>query len=235
MELSSVPLDIESLRARRFRLVLVGRDEQRVMFKARLVTMDTRLMLFGLSPTLPEGEAPGGCDVEVSYADDDGLHTFTSRAVAMSTHGGLWIRRAERIYTLQRRAHFRVRAKVAGKATVQRPDSSATRFAFETQDMSAGGIRFNSPTPLGADDDINLELVLPGEGRIAGRARLARCAPRCNGVHTIGAYFERLPSGVESRIIRFLNQEQIRIRKRVKALVPSSPHSSMAARDIDAP
>lgn len=205
-------LDLEALRACRFRLVLIGRDGKRRPFGASLVTANTRLMLFALSAILPESETPGGCSVEVAYASEDGLCSFLARAVAMSPRGGLWITRPEVIETLQRRAHFRLRAHVGGHAIVVRPDRTELDFNLTTEDLSAGGVRFLSPSALTSNDDLGVELALPAVGKIETRVRLVRCVEQAPGRFVVGAYFERLPGAVESRIVRYLNHEQIRLR-----------------------
>ena len=205
-------LDLEALRACRFRLVLVARDGKRRPYGARLVTANARLMLFALSAILPESETPGGCSVEVAYASEEGLCSFLARAVAMSPRGGLWITRPEAIETLQRRAHFRLPAQIGGHVTVVRPDRTELGFNLSTEDLSAGGLRFEAPSALSSNDDLGIELALPAEGKIETRVRLVRCVERAPGRFAVGAYFERLPSTHESRIVRYLNHEQIRLR-----------------------
>lgn len=205
-------LVLEALLPRRFRLVLIDPAGRRTPFVARLITLSERLMLFSLSSVIPEREASGGSPVEISFADDTGLHVFNSRAVALSPRGGLWVQRPARIETLQRRAHFRVKSQVAGLVTVVRADRTSAEAHVLTRDLSGGGLAFDFTSPVGPEDDVGIDLTIPGAGKISARARVVRCAPDGAGLYGVGAVFERLGAREEARIVGFLNHEQIRLR-----------------------
>jgi c-di-GMP-binding flagellar brake protein YcgR len=222
-------LDLERLRPCVFRLVIVGENDRRAAFRGSILTVSPRLILFGLSRVLPEREAPGGSAVEISYADDDGLHSFNSRAVALSPRGGLWVQRPDMVHSMQRRAHYRLRAQLGGHATVLRADGSVIDLDFHTRDLSAGGICFDAGPALSGEDDVGLALSLPGDPRVMVRAKVVRCLPH-DGQHTIGVAFDRLPLGVESRIVKFINQEQIR-----RHSESTNPPPPAKARRSDAP
>jgi hypothetical protein len=205
-------LVLEALAPRRFRLVVVDPAGRRTPFQARLVTLGERLMLFALSAPIPEREAQGGFSAEISYADDDGLHLFATRAVALSPRGGLWVQRPTRIETLQRRAHFRVKSHVGAHVTVVRPDHTGAGLQVVTRDLSGGGLAFDTTCHLGPEDDVGIDLAIPEVGKIVTRARIVRCDPEGPGRYSVGAVFERLGAREEARIVGFLNQEQIRLR-----------------------
>jgi hypothetical protein len=205
-------LVLEALLPRRFRLVLIDAGGRRMPFGARLITLAERLMLFSLSQVIPEREASGGSVVEISYADDAGLHLFSSRAVALSPRGGLWVQRPSRIETLQRRAHFRVKSQVAGLVTVVRPDRTGAALQVLTRDLSGGGLAFEVTCPVGPDDDVGVDLMIPDVGKISAQARVVRCEAHAAGQFGVGAVFERLGAREEARIVGFLNHEQIRLR-----------------------
>ena len=100
----------------------------------------------------------------------------------------------------QRREAFRV--GLVGVAHVRR--RSGEVLSFELRDLSVRGARLLGAATLDVDEALEIELPV-GEERIVVAARVVRC-----DAHGCSVRFHSLSNAPESRIARFLTDEQRR-------------------------
>ena len=94
-------------------------------------------------------------------------------------------------------------------------------FTFQTQDLSGGGLRFESALPLEAGDCLQLKLIFPGSATIDVKATVVWCdkvrAPDIE-LYTGGIRFEGISEEEQDTIVGHLFQAQIEARKKARVI-----------------
>lgn len=89
------------------------------------------------------------------------------------------------------------------------------RFSAITNDLSGGGLRFNSKVELEIDTELELSLNIPGKGKISVGGKVVRCFPleRVTGF-SVGVEFTIIDKTDREKLIRFIFERQRELRQR---------------------
>jgi CheY-like chemotaxis protein len=102
------------------------------------------------------------------------------------------------------RVGVRKRERVPVKIQVQ-AGSHYMNFKGEAHDLSAGGLRFESPEPIDADLPVVVQFKLPGVKKsITSTVRVTRCSPCDDDRFLIAARFDSIDAEARQQIERFL-------------------------------
>lgn len=157
----------------------------------------------------PSAAIPNRGDrVELQLIGNDALYGIRGHVKSVETDGRVQIAwGANRIQRVQRRAFFRVRARLDVHVEVPSTGESTTLFTF---DLSAGGLLVAAPVawPVGAE--VTLSLTLPDdEPPLDVRGRILR-RQRVEGASGMAIEFIDLDEANRARLTRVLFRLQAR-------------------------
>ncbi len=123
-------------------------------------------------------------------------------------------RRSEAAAASSERREF-VRVPVRRSLSIPRSTApGAPRTVFETQDVSAGGLSFNSgtPPPVGTQLELVLDLDLEEHGDLALQGEVVRVQPSTapRGPALVGVAFRGTASVTRNALLRWIAAEEIR-------------------------
>ncbi|HSR53807.1 MAG TPA: PilZ domain-containing protein [Acidobacteriota bacterium] len=122
---------------------------------------------------------------------------------------------------MNKREFFRLRLAVPFSFSVTKAQtaevSRSQTFHYQTQDLSGGGLRFETDLELEAGDELHLRLVLPEANPIEVSARVVWCqSVEAEGQAILvgGLEFVDIDEEEQDRIVGFLFRTQIEARKK---------------------
>ena len=128
------------------------------------------------------------------------------------------------------REFFRLKLSVPFSFTVlEAKDPQIARnqtFTYRTQDLSGGGLRFETHLPLVRGDSLQLHLILPTSEPVKVHARVVwskRSSEEGDEVYKGGLEFVDIDEEEQDRIIGFIFRSQIEARKQGGELEADQP------------
>jgi hypothetical protein len=178
---------------------------------ARAEKGDERGIMVSTEPGYDAGFAPGR-PVVVEWTEGPAvklLRGTIAAAVADERRPRLAIRASEDVERVQRREHVRVRVEVPFRAWTPRDGAKGQRG--RTIDLSGSGMLATGDLELWPEDEVEIELELPGEEPIELLAVVARLVKP----NAVGFRYTSILPGVRDRIVRYVfkvQQEQLAAR-----------------------
>lgn len=151
--------------------------------------------------------------VRIKFYDSVGLRMAdTTLIVAGHPPGTAVLRVPRNVQVLRRRAWFRVSMAIPVKYAVMRSArakvSATTVHDALTQDVSGGGVRFETPLPLDAGDGVEVRLTPPGQAPLLLHCRVARTFPGSAGTVSVGLEYVGIDESDRNRIVAMLVEAQ---------------------------
>jgi len=169
------------------------------------------------------GSSPGqGERLLFSFAEDTGLQFYTCVVDKVTKQGNMaqiTCRQMQLVESMQRRKHARVEVHLPVEVTV---DTNPLAEVFdptkqqycegEIINISGGGLHFRSRSKLPLDTLLALYFEVTGVGNVDAMAEVVRVVEKSDGFY-MGIKFVGLRPEVESKIITYVNQAQLRQKK----------------------
>lgn len=168
-------------------------------------------------PSVKLGLLSTGQRIVVQFWDPMGIYRAKTTVLRVQTDRArrIYVAKPAQVEAQQRRQFFRVEVCVpfTFQRVLDKTDSpDAPFFQEKTQDLSGGGLRFETDVALAMGERLEVALELSEKTPINVEGDIVRKAPaRKPDRHSIGLNFVAIQEGARDRLIAFLFREQKRL------------------------
>ena len=190
--------------------------------------------------------------VRMKHWNEGNIYYWGEEVLSVTSRKGMAISRRTKKATIGRRKSFRLRSEIPLSLTVLNAVESQLSekvFTSKTQNISEGGLAFETELPLTVGDELQVSLSLTSSQQVSTGAWVVRSKLGNRGVHSIGVEFLELKRSVQPQIQQFLEageqtpalskeerdkliQQRDSLRKELEFLLTMpKEHSTMAGRE----
>ncbi|QTA37841.1 PilZ domain-containing protein [Thermosipho ferrireducens] len=159
---------------------------------------------------------PKGIRMSIRIFDKSSLYTFDTVSLGVIKRDNLYmipVPIPEKLRKTERRRFARIPLYIYGSFKLS-PEKDAEKISFMTKDFSAGGMKITTNYVLHINDIIYVNLKLDDELELVDwKSKVVRVDPKEEEGFSYGVQFLDLPMYLESKLVRFVFQKEVKMRK----------------------
>lgn len=152
--------------------------------------------------------------VKAQWEERGGVYWFEASVARFDSHPfpSVYVRRPDRISSIQRRGFYRIPATVPFRCHLLRSYRTDGSRVFlgkpvdgQTQDVSGGGVAVTLPVAFHPGSVVKGAIFLPGNRKVEFKAQVVRCGPKPNAKYqSVGFSFVQISPADQDAIVSFV-------------------------------
>lgn len=187
-------------------------------YKSNIVDLDTKKRIVFFSIPSIKGRfvpIPKGVRMTVNLFDKSSIYEFETVSLGVVKMENMYVIPApypEVVRKTERRRFVRIPLYLEGRLYTS-PESDSESFSFATRNISAGGLLIVTKKYLNEGDTVYIDLKLDEDLILQKqKCRIARKDEPTEDGYTYGVQFINLPVGIETKLVRFIFQKELKMK-----------------------